>query len=106
MIYTLLALFVVLLITIVYYKSDKFGDKYLLLKYTFVISIGIFFTYISKVLFIHKPIFIVHLALVFVSWYGIFNYIKKERFNYLQIFSPALTSLLFFILAIFFKEYA
>ncbi len=106
MIYLILSLALVAIFLLIYFKSDRFKDRNFLIKSILVISIAIFFTYISKVIFIHKPIFIVHLALVFISWHGALNFIRKNQFSYFLIFAPAVTTVLFFILAIFFRDHA
>ncbi len=106
MIYISLALILVAIFVFIYFKSDRFKDRDFLLKSLMVIIVPIFFTYISKVIFIHKPIFIVHLALLILSWFASLNFIRKNQFNYLLIFAPAVTTIIFFILAMFFKEYA
>ncbi len=106
MIYFILALLILIVIVSVYYNYKKRNDpKWLLKSITFVLA-TLFFTYISKAIIVHKPIFVLHLALVMLSWAGLFFYLLKNKLNLWMIFAPLFSTLLFFTMALLFREYA
>ena len=106
MIYLIIA-FILLSITLsIYYSYKKSNDqKRVLMSITLVLSV-LFFTYISKVIIIHKPIFVLHLALMIISWIGLFLYLVKNRLQLWMILAPAVSTSLFFAIALFFRENA
>ncbi len=106
MIYIILAVGLLVVMTLAYRSYQKNGDTTYLLKTISLIFAVLFFTYISKVIFIHKPIFILHLTLLFLSWGALFNFLIKGRLNLFMILSPALSTTLFFAIALFFRENA
>ncbi len=106
MIYFVLALIVAILIFSIYILYKKgIGKKELVMRIGLSIAL-IFFTYVSKTIFIHKPIFVLHLALLILSWIYLFKYIFKGELNIWMILSPAVTTALFFSVALFFRENA
>jgi len=106
MIYFISALILALLIFTLYIKYKTNMDKKEILMRVFLSVVVLFLTYISKAIFIYKPIFILHLALLILAWMYLFRYIVKDKLNIWIILSPALTTVLFFSIALFFKENA
>ena len=74
-------------------------------KYAAAVGAAIFFTYVSKVILVHKPLFIVHLTLVLLSWVGVFYYLFKDRLILWFLLSPLATTLFFIFEALFFREH-
>ncbi len=103
--YFFMALILVAVSIIIYLKYQKTKDIKEIVRYFGVIAIVIFFTYVSKIIFVHKPIFIVHLAFVILSWIALFYYLFKQKLNLWFLLSPALTTILFVIIALFFREH-
>lgn len=103
--YFFLALILVAVSIIIYVKYKKSEDTKELLHNLAAISLVIFFTYVSKVIFVHKPIFIVHLAFVILSWGSLFFYLVKRKLNLWFLLSPAVTTIIFVIMALFFREH-
>ena len=106
MIYLIIA-FLLLIITLsIFYNYKKRNDKKrVLMSITLVLSV-LFFTYISKVIIIHKPIFVLHLALMIISWTGLFLYLVKNRLQLMMILAPVVSTSLFFTIALFFRDNA
>jgi hypothetical protein len=106
MIYFILAILLLLVVVSIYYSYKKSADKKrLLISIVFVLSV-LFFTYISKVIIVHKPIFVLHLALVMLSWAGLFFYLVKNRLHLWMILAPLASTVVFFAMALFFRENA
>jgi len=106
MIYFVLAILLLLVVVSIYYSYQKSNDpKQLLKSIAFVVAV-LFFTYISKVIIVHKPVFVLHLALVMLSWSGLFLYLVKDRLRLWMIFAPLASTVLFFAMALFFRENA
>lgn len=105
MIYLVLALIVATLALLIYKNFHKAAPKTILLQLG-AVGAALFFTYIAKVIFIHKPTFIVHLGFLLLSWYGVFLFLIKQRFNAWLIFAPLATTLFFVLMALFFRENA
>ena len=103
--YILMALVLLIVLIVLYIKYQKTGDSKLLLQYAGVIGTAVFFTYASKVILVHKPLFVVHLALVLLSWIAVFLYLFKERLILWFLLSPLVTTLFFIIEALFFREH-
>ena len=103
--YIFMALVLLAVILLLYIKYRETGDSKLLLRYAGAVGIAVFFTYVSKVIFVHKPVFIVHLALLFLSWIGVFYYLFKDRLILWFLLSPLATTLFFVIEALFFREH-
>lgn len=106
MLYFLLALLLLIVIVSLYYGYQKSSDPQWLLRGIFYVIAVLFFTYISKVILVHKPIFVLHLALVILSWIGLFGYLFKSRLNHWMLFAPLVSTLFFFAMALFFREHA
>jgi hypothetical protein len=106
MIYFILAILLLLIIVSIYYRYQKDNNPKQLLKSIAYVLAVLFFTYISKVIIIHKPIFVLHLALVMLSWSGLFLYLIKDRLRLWMIFAPLSSTVLFFAMALFFRENA
>jgi len=104
MIYFLLALLLLVVIGILYRKYTQLNDPKYLIKSIGLLFIVMFFTYISKVIIIHKPLFVLHLAFVMLSWIGLFYYLVKDRLNLWMLLSPLASTLFFIAMALFFKE--
>jgi hypothetical protein len=102
--YLFLSILLLVVIFLVYLSYKKSGNSSKLIRSVGFIAMVIFFTYISKVIFIHKPLFIIHLALVILSWGGLFFYLIKDRLYLWMILSPLFSTLFFFAMALFFKE--
>jgi len=102
--YIAMALVLLAAILLLYMKYRKTGDIKQLLRYVAAIGVAMFFTYISKLILVHKPIFIVHLALLFLSWIGVFYYLFKERLILWFLLAPLATTLFFIFEALFFRE--
>jgi hypothetical protein len=100
-----MALIFLTLILLLYVRYQKTKDIKVILHYSGAIAAALFFTYISKVIFVHKPVFIIHLALVLLSWIAVFYYIFKERLILWFLLSPLLTTLFFIVEALFFREH-
>ena len=103
--YIFLALLLVMVILFLYFRYKEEQDPKKLLSYGAVLVIVIFFTYFSKVILVHKPVFIVHLALLILSWIGLLLYIVKDRLIWWFILAPGATTLFFIIEALFFREH-
>lgn len=103
--YIFLALLLVIAILILYFRYQKEHDFKKLLSYGAALALVIFFTYFSKVILVHKPVFIVHLALLILSWIGLLLYIVKDRLIWWFILAPGATTLFFIIEALFFREH-
>jgi len=99
-----MALILLAAILLIFMKYRKTGDPKILLRYTAAIGVAVFFTYISKMIIVHKPVFIVHLALLFLSWIGVFYYLFKERLILWFLLAPTATTLFFIFEALFFRE--
>ena len=104
MIYFFLAVLLLITVALIYYKYQKSDDPKSLVKSIAIVGMTLFFTYISKVIFIHKPIFILHLALVLISWGGVYLYLIKNRLNLLMVLAPLASTLFFLAVALFFRE--
>ena len=103
--YILLALILVALLLLIYMKYQKEKDFSQILRYLGVIAIALFFTYISKMIIVHKPIFIIHLAFLILSWAGVFYYVVKEKLILWFLLAPLATTLFFVFEAIFFRKH-
>jgi hypothetical protein len=104
MVYFLLALLLLIVIGLIYRKFIKSDNPKYLLKSVILLFLVLFFTYISKVIIIHKPLFVLHLAFVMLSWIGLFFYLVKDKLNLWMILSPLASTLFFIAMALFFKE--
>ena len=104
MIYFLLALLLLIVMGLLYRKYTQANNPKYLLKSIGLLLLVLFFTYISKVIIIHKPVFVLHLAFVMLSWIGLFFYLVKDKLNLWMILSPLASTLFFFAMALFFKE--
>jgi len=102
--YIFLSILLLVVIFLLYLSYKKSGDKSKLIKSLGFVAVVLFFTYVSKVIFVHKPLFIVHLALVMLSWFGLFVYLVKDKLQLWMILSPLFSTLFFFAMALFFKE--
>ena len=100
----MMALILLAAILLLFMKYRKTGDPKILLRYAAAIGVAVFFTYISKMIIVHKPVFIVHLALLFLSWIGVFYYLFKERLILWFLLAPTVTTLFFIFEALFFRE--
>ncbi len=103
--YIFLALILTVLLLILYIKFKKGEKGQNLLHFLSAIAVAMFFTYISKTIIVHKPIFIVHLALLLLSWGSVFYYVIKEKLILWFLLAPLATTLFFFIEALFFREH-
>jgi len=103
--YIFMGVILALLILLIYIKFKKGEPLQKLWHYIAAICVAIFFTYISKTIFVHKPIFILHLALLVLSWGSVFYYIFKDRLILWFLLSPLASTLFFFVEAIFFREH-
>ncbi len=103
--YILMALILLAAIIVLYIRYRKTGRLETLLHYGGAIAVAIFFTYVSKVILVHKPIFIIHLALLFLSWIAVFYYLFKDRLMLWFLLSPLATTLFFLFEALFFREH-
>ena len=106
MIYFTIAVLLLLVILLIYYKYKKSDNPKQLIQSVTFVGIVLFFTYISKVIIVHKPIFVLHLALVILSWIGLFLYLVKNRLQLWMILAPIVSTILFFAMALFFRENA
>ena len=106
MIYFVLAILLLLVVVSIYFSYKKSRDKKQLLKSIGFVMAVLFFTYISKAIIVHKPIFVLHLALVMLSWSGLFLYLVKDRLRLWMILAPLVSTILFFAMALFFRENA
>ncbi len=104
-IYFLSALIITVFLVIIYLKYQKTKDTKQILGYFAAAFAVIFFTYAGKVIFVHKPIFIFHLAFLILSWGALFYYVFKDKLNLLFLLSPAITTVSFIIIALFFSEH-
>ena len=103
--YFLLALLFVTVAIMLYLYYRKEQNKTQLMRYIGVTILVVFYTYMSKVLFIHKPLFVIHLALLLLSYSTLLNYLIRRKLNLWFLFSPAFTTLFFIIEALVFKEF-
>lgn len=104
MIYFTLAVLLLIVVALIYNSYKKSNNKEELFKSILYVLSVLFFTYITKAIIIHKPIFVLHLALVLLSWGGLFLYLVKDRLNIWMIFAPIVSTVLFFSIALFFRE--
>lgn len=104
MLYFILALLLVVLIALLIIKVQKSDDPKMIFTTIVLIGAVLFFTYVSKTIFVHKPTFILHLAFLILSWYGLFLYLIKSKLHYWMIFAPGVTTLFFLMMALFFRE--
>ncbi len=105
MVYFLLSISLLILFLLVYYRYKKLKDKRELFGSIFYILVAIFFTYFLKVVYLHKALFVFHLAALILSWSGVFLYLIKGRKNLFMIFAPSITALFFILGALFFREF-
>ena len=103
--YLLLALLLLAVLAGIWLKYRKTHDTHQLLKYAAAIAAVLFFSYAGRYIFIHKPVFIVHLALLLLSWMGLFFYLFKDRLILWWLLAPLATTLFFIVEAIFFREH-
>jgi len=103
--YIIMALILALTVSLLYWRYRRNPDIGQLLRDTGIVAVAIFFTYIGKMILVHKPIFIVHLAFVMLSWFAVYLYLLKERLNLWFLLAPAATTLFFIIEALFFREH-
>jgi hypothetical protein len=106
MIYFTIAVLLLLVILLIYYRYKKSDNPKQLIQSIMFVGIVLFFTYISKVIIVHKPIFVLHLALVILSWIGLFLYLVKNRLQLWMVLAPLASTILFFAMALFFRENA
>ncbi len=103
--YIFLSLLLVAAMVLLYLKYRKEHNPRKLLISTAVLAAIIFFTYFSKVIFVHKPVFVVHFALLILSWIGLFLYLVRDRLLWWLIAAPGVTTLFFIVEALFFREH-
>ncbi len=103
--YILLALIFTVVMFLVYMRYQKEHDTKQLLRYAAAVVAVVFFTYVSKIILVHKPLFIIHLASLFLSWFALLQYLVKKQLNWWFLMAPALTTLFFVIEALFFREH-
>ncbi|MCH9814031.1 MAG: hypothetical protein K0U47_08835 [Epsilonproteobacteria bacterium] len=106
MFYFILATIIVLLIGLLFFKIKRSQDPKTVLTTLALIGVVLFFTYISRTIFVHKPLFVIHLALLLISWYGLLRYLVKDKMHLWMILAPLSSTLFFFIMALFFREHA
>ena len=103
--YLLLALLFAALLLLLYMRYRSSHDNRFLLRAVGAIAIALFFTYISKLIIVHRPIFVIHLALLILSWGATFYYILREKLLLWLLLAPAATTLFFLFEALFFREH-
>jgi len=104
MIYLLGAFVLVLIVTGIYMQFLTHHDKKQFFIHIGLLVLLLIFTYASKVLFVYKPLLLLHLALVMVAWWYYYRYIKRDSLFSYWILSPALSVALFVLTALFFRE--
>ncbi len=102
--YFFMALILAFLLFYLYLRYQREKNLMQIGRYLAVIGIAVFFTYISKMVLAHKPVFVVHLALLILSWIGVFYYLFKDRLIWWFLLAPSVTTLFFIFEALFFRE--
>jgi hypothetical protein len=102
--YFLMALLLAFLLFYLYFRYRREKDLLQIGRYLAAIGIAVFFTYMSKMVLVHKPVFVVHLALLILSWIGVFFYLFRERLIWWLLLAPSVTTLFFIFEALFFRE--
>lgn len=105
MLYVVIALIVILSVYSIVFSYQKYHDKRrFILAITFLILLLIV-TYATKVVFIYKPLLVLHIALLIMAWRSFYLYLTKGVSWSYWIFSPLFSLLLFIIIALFFREH-
>ena len=104
MMYLLGAALLILISAGVYTQFQSHHDKKQLFIHLILLTLLMIFTYSSKVLFIYKPLLLLHLALVMIAWWHYYRFVKRDiAFSY-WILSPLVSIVLFILTALFFRE--
>lgn len=104
MIYLIVAIALIVIVsTIVYSYKKEHNNKKVLLS-TVLLVILLIFTYASKILLIYKPIFVLHLALLIMSWRNYSRYLFQNTLNLYWILVPLVSIVLFIAISLFFRE--
>jgi len=102
--YLLAALFLLALGTLLVraYRADRSVST--LLTGVSLIGVAAFFTAFIRTMIVYKPLMVLHIALTLYCWYGVVLYLLKRRVEPYALLSPAVSILLFFFVAYYFKE--
>ncbi|OQX74099.1 MAG: hypothetical protein B6D59_03455 [Campylobacteraceae bacterium 4484_4] len=102
--YLLFALLLVGLGAGLYFRyRDSYDLRYLATGAGWII-LALFFTYATKILFVYKPILVLHLALLILSWTGVVKYITQKKAIWPLLLAPSVSLILFVTIALFFRE--
>jgi len=105
MIYIAIALIIILSVFSIVLSYQKYHDKRrFLLAIAFLILLLIV-TYATKVVFVYKPLLVLHIALLMMAWRAFYLYLRKGKEYSYWIFSPLFSLALFILIALFFREH-
>ncbi|WP_457595193.1 hypothetical protein [Hydrogenimonas sp.] len=104
LLYLLAALFLLALGTLLVwaYRADRRAAT--LLTGAALIALGAFFTGFARTMIVYKPLMVLHIALTLYCWYAVILYLLRRKLELHALFSPAVSMLLFFLVAYYFKE--
>ena len=80
MIYLIVAIALIVIISTIVDSYKKEHDNKRVLISTILLIALLIFTYASKILFIYKPIFVLHLALLIMGWRNYSRYLFGRGF--------------------------
>ncbi len=102
--YLLFAFTLVILGTLLYTRYSRSHDiRYLLYGFGWIL-IAVIFTYATKILFVYKPLLVLHLALLILCWRGVVVYITQKRVAWPLLLAPSISLIMFVAIALFFRE--
>ncbi len=104
MLYLLIALLLLSIMIVLFRTYKRSHDRKKLFLSLALFSLLLLLSYTSKILFLYKPLFILHLALLLTAWWHYYRYIFKDTLIRYWIFSPLLSVALFILIALFFRE--